>query len=108
MLSTIATNGGSPHPADAAYIFCHISRGLQRLNQVNRVVLGPFASGMARQRSPSRKTVQYAADNPKIVHTWSAAKMRQERINRSPLPIVQPEEFYHDPSPPKKFKSEVP
>lgn len=55
VLSTMASSGGSAHPARAAKSCCHSPRWLQRLNRLNTVVRGPYTSGSARQRKPSRK-----------------------------------------------------
>src|SRR5579875_898198 len=54
VLSTMARSGGSPQSASAANNSCHSPRWLQRLNRLNSVVRGPYASGTARQRRPSR------------------------------------------------------
>ena len=54
-LSIIVSVGGSPHPTSTANICCHRPRWLQRLYRLKTVVYGPYPSGSARHRQPSRK-----------------------------------------------------
>jgi len=53
-LSIIVRAGGSPLATSAANIRCHRPRWLQRLYRLKTVVYGPYWSGSARQRQPSR------------------------------------------------------
>jgi hypothetical protein len=55
VLSIITTAGGSAHAASAAKIPCQMPRLLHLLYRLNTVVYGPYSSGTARQRQPSRK-----------------------------------------------------
>jgi hypothetical protein len=54
-LSIMTSAGGSPHSTSAAKIRCHSPRLLQRLYRLKTVVYGPYSSGSARHRQPSRK-----------------------------------------------------
>jgi hypothetical protein len=54
-LSIIVSDGGSEHSTNAANIRCHRPRWLQRLYRLKTVVYGPYSSGSARHRQPSRK-----------------------------------------------------
>jgi hypothetical protein len=53
-LSIIVSAGGSPHSTSAANICRHRPRWLQRLYRLKIVVYGPYSSGSARHRQPSR------------------------------------------------------
>ena len=53
-LSIIVSAGGSPPATSAAKIRCQRPRRLQRLYLLKAVVYGPYSSGSARQRQPSR------------------------------------------------------
>lgn len=54
-LSIIVSAGGSPHSTSAAKMRRQSPRWLQRLYRLKTVVYGPYSSGSARQRQPSRK-----------------------------------------------------
>ena len=61
-LSAIFGTGRSPQAARAANSSCHRARWFHRLNRVNTVVRGPYTSGSARQRSPSRNRCRIPAE----------------------------------------------
>ncbi len=53
-LSIIVSDGGSEHSTSAANIRCQRPRWLHRLYRLKTVVYGPYSSGSARYRQPSR------------------------------------------------------
>ena len=53
-LSIMVSAGGSAHSTRAANRRCHSPRWLQRLYRLKTVVYGPYSSGSARHRQPSR------------------------------------------------------